>query len=154
MLSRRKTRQATVYNWFGSLYAGARLSPGESGRNEVYVQPYLGPGGKWQISTDGGAEPVWNPNGRELFYRNGDEMMAVDIMTQSAFTAGKLRLPCERQYVPGSFAVPMRNCDMSPDGQRFLIVKESEQQTGRPTQIVVVQNWFEELKHRVPARAK
>ena len=42
----------------------------ESGRFEIYVQPYPGPGGKWQISTEGGTEPVWNPNGRELFYRS------------------------------------------------------------------------------------
>ena len=49
----------------------------ESGRTEVYVQPYPGPGGKWQISTEGGTEPVWNRNGRELFYRTGDKMMAV-----------------------------------------------------------------------------
>jgi Tol biopolymer transport system component/tRNA A-37 threonylcarbamoyl transferase component Bud32 len=53
----------------------------ESGRYEVYVQPYPGPGGKWQISTEGGMEPVWNPNGRELFYRSGDKMMVVDIAT-------------------------------------------------------------------------
>jgi eukaryotic-like serine/threonine-protein kinase len=54
----------------------------ESGRYEVYVQPYPGPGGKWQISTEGGTEPIWNPNGRELFYRSGDKMMAVEITTQ------------------------------------------------------------------------
>ena len=61
----------------------------ESGRYEIYVQPYPGPGGKWQISTEGGTEPVWNPNGRELFYRSGDKMMAVDIATQPRFAAGK-----------------------------------------------------------------
>ena len=60
----------------------------ESGRYEIYVQPYPGPGGKWQISTEGGTEPVWNPNGRELFYRSGDKMMAVDITTQPGFAAG------------------------------------------------------------------
>jgi eukaryotic-like serine/threonine-protein kinase len=54
----------------------------ESGRLEIYVQPYPGPGGKWQISTEGGNEPVWNPNGRELFYRVADKMMGVDIATQ------------------------------------------------------------------------
>jgi eukaryotic-like serine/threonine-protein kinase len=61
----------------------------ESGRWEVYVQPYPGPGGKWQISTEGGIEPTWNPNGRELFYRSGDKMMAVDISTEPNFKAGK-----------------------------------------------------------------
>jgi Tol biopolymer transport system component len=65
----------------------------ESGRYEIYVQPYPGPGGKWQISTEGGAEPMWNPNGRELFYCSGDKMMAVDIATQPSFSAGKPRAP-------------------------------------------------------------
>jgi Tol biopolymer transport system component len=60
----------------------------ESGPFEVYVQPYPGPGGKWQILTEGGNEPVWNRNGRELFYRSGSKMMAVDIATQPGFAAG------------------------------------------------------------------
>ena len=61
----------------------------ESGRLEVYVQPYPGPGGKWQISTEGGAEPVWARDGQELFYRsiNGDRMMAVEITTDPTFSA-------------------------------------------------------------------
>ncbi len=69
---------------------GARFSPDgrwlayvsdESGRFEIYVQPFPGPGGKWQISNGGGIEPVWAKNGRELFYRNGDRMMDVEITT-------------------------------------------------------------------------
>jgi eukaryotic-like serine/threonine-protein kinase len=71
----------------------------ESDRWEIYVQPYPGPGGKWQISTDGGTEPVWNPNGRELFYRSGDKMMAVDIATQPGFAAGRPRVLFEGPYV-------------------------------------------------------
>ena len=61
----------------------------ESGRFETYVQPYPGAGGKTPISTDGGTEPVWNPKGRELFYRSGNKMMAVDIVTQPGFVASK-----------------------------------------------------------------
>jgi eukaryotic-like serine/threonine-protein kinase len=64
----------------------------ESGRYEIYVQAYPGPGGKYQISTEGGTEPLWNPNGRELFYRSGDKMMVVDITTQPSFTAGAPRM--------------------------------------------------------------
>ena len=122
----------------------------ESGRYEVYVQPYPGPGGKWQISTEGGTEPVWNPNGRELFYRSGDKMMAVDIATQPSFTFGKPRMLFEGQYQLSS--VPAVNYDVSPDGQRFLMIKASEQEQAGPTQINVVLNWFEELKRRVPAK--
>jgi eukaryotic-like serine/threonine-protein kinase len=118
----------------------------ESGRYEVYVQPYPGPGGKYQISTEGGTEPVWNPNGRELLYRNGDKMMAVDIATQPGFVAGRPRKLFEGPYKP---MVPTPDYDVSTDGQRILIIKENEQESA-PTQINVVLNWFEELKRRVP----
>jgi Tol biopolymer transport system component len=55
-------------------------SSDETGRREIYVQPYPGPGGKWPISADGGQEPVWNARGGELFFRNGNKVMAVDSM--------------------------------------------------------------------------
>jgi serine/threonine-protein kinase len=124
----------------------------ESGRFEIYVQPYPGPGGKWQISTDGGTEPMWNPNGRELFYRTGDKMVAVDIATESSFSAGKPRMLFELQYVPTPATLP--NYDVSPDGQRFLMLKPVEQAQAAPTQINVVLNWFEELKQKVPTGKK
>jgi serine/threonine protein kinase/Tol biopolymer transport system component len=119
----------------------------ESGRPEVYVQPYPGPGGKWQISTEGGGEPVWARNG-ELFYRSGNKMMAVETTTQPTFSPGKPRLLFEEQYVigPGGGAA----YDVTPDGQRFLMLKAAEQEQA-PTQINVVLNWFEELKRRVPS---
>jgi hypothetical protein len=120
----------------------------ESGRIEVYVQPYPGPGGKWQISTEGGTEPVWNPNGKELFYRSGNKMMAVDVTTQPSFSAGKPKMLFEGQYLPTPVTYP--DYDVSPDGQRFLMLKPVEQSATAPTQINVVQNWFEELKRRVP----
>jgi serine/threonine-protein kinase len=119
----------------------------ESGRYEIYVQPYPGPGGKWQISTEGGTEPAWNPNGRELFYRTGDKMMAVDIATKPGFTVGKPRMLFEGQYevTPGAFP----SYDVSSDGQRFLMLKSSESAQAAPTQINVVLNWSEELKQKV-----
>jgi Tol biopolymer transport system component len=123
----------------------------ESGRYEVYVQPYPGPGGKWQISTEGGTEPVWNPNGRELFYRSGDKMLAVDITTQPGFAAGNPRMLFEGPYELSP--VQIAQYDVSPDGQRFLMLKPSEQEAA-PTQINVVLNWFEELKRRVPTGNK
>jgi predicted Ser/Thr protein kinase len=121
---------------------------GEAGRNEIYVRPYPGPGGKYQISTEGGTEPVWNPKGRELFYRTGNKMMAVEVTTQGAFSAGKPRVLFEGAYVPTPRSLP--NYDVSPDGQRFLMLKATEQAQA-PTQINVVLNWFEELKRRVPS---
>jgi serine/threonine-protein kinase len=141
--------------------AGPRFSPdgrwlayvsNESGRYEVYVQPYPGPGGKWQISTEGGTEPAWNRNGRELFYRSGDKMMAVDIATQPSFAAGKPRMLFVGRYQPAPF--PIANYDVSADGNRFLMLKPSESTEAAPTQINVVLNWFEELKQKVPIGKK
>jgi hypothetical protein len=123
----------------------------ESGHYEVYVQPYPGPGGKREISTEGGTEPVWNPNGKELFYRSGDKMMSVVIDTQPGFAAGKPRMLFEGQYVPTPLTAPYY--DVSPDGQRFLMLKPAEQEQA-PTQINVVLNWFEELKQKVPTGKK
>jgi eukaryotic-like serine/threonine-protein kinase len=124
----------------------------ESGRSEIYVQPYPGPGGKWQISTEGGTEPLWNPTGRELFYRSGDKMMSVDIATRPSFAAGKPRMLFEGRYQPAPVLID--NYDVSPDGQRFLMLKPSESAETAPTQINVVLNWSEELKRRVPVGAK
>jgi Tol biopolymer transport system component len=117
----------------------------ESGRFEIYVQPYPGPGGKWQISTDGGAEPVWNRNGRELFFRSGTKMMAVDISTQPAFSAGTPKMLFDKQYVSTPIPQTFRYFDVSPDGQRFVMVKQGERAA---TPISVVLNWPADLKSR------
>ena len=122
----------------------------ESGRNEVYVQPYPGHGGKWQISTEGGAEPVWARNGRELFYREGNKMMAVEITTQPTFRAGTPTLLFEGQYWHQERML-RADYDTTPDGQRFLMIKEGERQEAA-RQINVVLNWFEELKRLVPTK--
>ena len=123
-------------------------SSDESGQREVYVQPYPGPGGKWQISTNGGHEPVWNPEGGELFYRSGSSMMAVALDMESGFTAGTPQILFEGPYVPTAFSFPFY--DVSADGQRFLMLAPVASQTGGATQIHVVLNWAEELKRLVP----
>jgi len=122
----------------------------ESGRFEIYVRSYPGPGGKYQISTEGGMEPVWNPKGRELFYRSGNKMKAVDVTTQGTFSAGKPRVLFEGSYVPTPRT--FQDYDVSPDGQRFLMLKPEQSQA--LTQINVVLNWFEELKQKVPTGKK
>jgi len=116
------------------------------------VQPYPGPGGKWQISTEGGTEPVWNSNGRELFYRSGRKMMAVEIATKPGFTAGKPRVLFEGEYLPTPGTFP--NYDVSHDGQRFLMIKPKDAGDAAPAQINVVLNWFEELKRLAPTGKK
>jgi serine/threonine-protein kinase len=125
----------------------------ESGRQEIFVQPYPGPGGKWQISTEGGNEPAWSRNGRELFFRSGSKMMAVEVTTQPTFSAGKPKVLFEGQYLAVTPGLTGTAFDVSPDGQRFLMVKETERATTN-AQINVVLNWSEELKRRVPAGNK
>jgi len=120
----------------------------ESGRYEIYVQAYPGPGSKLQISTDGGTEPVWNPNGRELFYRSGNKMMAVDVVSQPVFTASKPHVLFQGRFLPTPATSP--NFDVSRDGRRFLMVEAVEPEEQGPTQINIVFNWFEELKRRIP----
>ena len=116
----------------------------------MYVQPFPGPGAKHQISTDGGHVPAWSPDGRELFYRNGDKLMAVEIETQPMFRAGIPRLLFERRWNRGQFS--RGEYDISPDGKRFLMIKPVDPEESPPTQINVVLNWFEELKAKVPVR--
>ncbi|HLE81646.1 MAG TPA: hypothetical protein VJA25_10170, partial [Dehalococcoidia bacterium] len=118
----------------------------ESGRPEIYVQPFPGPGRKWTLSTEGGGSPFWAQNG-ELFYVSGNNLMAVDIQTQAAFRAGKPRLlfrVSPSLQAGGSFTF-----DVTPDGQRFLMVKLSELDLPA-TQLTIVQNWDEELKRLLP----
>jgi len=119
----------------------------ESGRWEIYVRPYPGPGGKWQISTEGGVEPAWNPKGRELFYRSGNKMMAVELNTQGTFSAGKPKMLFQGPYVPSPRS--FQDYDVSPDGQHFLMLKPDETQLSQ-FELRVVLNWAQEVTRRVP----
>jgi len=133
---------------------GARFSPdgrwlayssNESGRFDVYVQPFPGPGGKRQVSTEGGVEPVWSRNGKELFYRNGDKLMVMEATPGGAsFVAGKPRVLFDSPYFIFS-GYP--NLDVSADGQRFLMIREGGTED-LTAQLNLVVNWFEELKGR------
>jgi serine/threonine protein kinase/Tol biopolymer transport system component len=117
----------------------------ESGGDQVYVVPYPGPGGKSQVSLDGGASPHWNRNGRELFFRNGNKMMAVDVQTSPNFHAGTPKMLFETDASPA-----LLGWDVSPDGRRFLMTRPGATQTGQQPEMRVVLNWFEELRRRVP----
>ena len=123
----------------------------ETWQQEVYVQRFPTLGGKQTISTDGGRQPLWSPDGRELFYRAPSGMMVVPVETEPTFTAGTPDVLFETQYF---FAGPTRTYDLAPDGQRFLMVKDAAptDESGTPTQsqIVLVENWFDELERLVP----
>ncbi|MEE9231600.1 MAG: protein kinase, partial [Acidobacteriota bacterium] len=115
----------------------------ETGSGEVYVRPFPGPGGKWQMSAAGGANPVWALNGQELFYHARNAMMVVALETEPRFKAAKPRVLFTRLI--DEFA----GYAVAPDGQRFLMVDRTKAEA-RPDRIHIVQNWFEELNRLVP----
>ncbi len=120
----------------------------ERGQLQVYVSPYSEPEVKWLVSgEEGGAEPVWSPDGSELFYRSGDQMMVLSVQTEPTFNAGRPRVLFEESYLSSSISLGYQYYDISPDGQRFLMIKEVG---AGEAQINVVLNWFEELKRLVP----
>ena len=126
----------------------------QSGRNEIYVRPFPEVnGGRWQVSTGGGTQPLWARNGRELFYlTQAGRLMAVSIQQGRTFTFGNPQLVFDGQYVAPPEAG--RSYDVSPDGQRFLMIKDARP-TGEapsPPQLIVVLDWFEELKRLVPTK--
>ena len=134
---------------------GAQFSPDghwmayasdESGQMQVYVRPFPGPDRRWPVSTQGGTQPVWNRNGKEIFYRIGNKMMVVDVSGSADLTLSQPRQLFDQRYVFQN--VSLANYDVSPDGQRFVMVKD-EAGSGR---LNVVLNWTEELKRLVPTR--
>jgi Tol biopolymer transport system component len=126
------------------------------GRFEVYVQPFPELGDVHQVSTEGGASPLWHPNGRELFYRKGRVMISVPITTTGRiFGFGNPRTLFEGPYVmEGSDVGGGRSYALAPDG-RFLMMKEQKALEGGsgPTEIVVILNWIEELKRLLASEA-
>jgi serine/threonine-protein kinase len=131
----------------------AYCSP-ESGKPQVYVQAYPGPGAKVQVSSDGGTDPVWKRNGGELYYRYGDSMMAAPVSTGAAFSAGRPQELWRGHYSPGmgsSCGGPgptSSNYDVTADGKRFLMIKDDDQDSVTSTQVVVVLDWADELRRR------
>jgi serine/threonine-protein kinase len=115
------------------------------GKFQVYVQPYPAGDKVFQISTDFGEEPIWSPNGDELFYRNGDKWMVVSISTELEFSAGTPQLLFEGPYNN----VPGLSYDVAPDGQRFLVL-QPQYDDSNVRELHVVTNWFEELKQLAP----
>ncbi len=130
----------------------------ESGRFEIYVHPYPGPGPSVQISRGGGSHPAWSRDGREIFYRWGGKFFAVSIDSSGdRLTAGQpIELFDDKDYLAVS---PIRPYDVAPDG-RFLFIKWPDEATQSaavekvfPDRIRVVQNWFAELEALVPTES-
>jgi Tol biopolymer transport system component len=114
----------------------------ESGRSEVYVRGY-GQEGKWPVSAGGGSEPVWSPDGRELFFRNADALYSVPVHTAGSFSAGQPRVLLRGAFEPGVNGYP--NYDVAHDGTRFLVLKPPARREA-PLQIALAPSWRAELE--------
>jgi serine/threonine-protein kinase len=125
----------------------------ETGAEEVYVRPFPDGAPVVRVSPNGGAQPVWSPDGQHLFYtrRNPETdaqaVMVVDVETEPAFRPGQPRMLFEGPY---GGSIPIRSFDISPTGDRFVISEPIDPEPQPVTQINVVLNWFEELNERVP----
>ena len=125
----------------------------ESGRFEISVRPFPDVNrGHWQVSTGGGTRPLWAPSGQELFYIAPDGvLMGVRADPRGgSWSAGNPVKVLEGPYLTRGLR-DKRTYDVSTDGNKFLMVKQLANQAAAP-QIVVVQNWVEELKRLVPTR--
>jgi serine/threonine-protein kinase len=127
----------------------------QSGRAEVYVQSYPGPGARQQISVDGGSAPAWSRDGRELFYVTAPsvggqaaltKMMVVPVQLKPTFSAGSPRMLFQGRF--GTTA-NTRGYDVAPDGRRFLMVQQKDRPVIRLTDMIIVQNWLQELTQKV-----
>ena len=122
----------------------------ESGRFEVYVRPFPPEQpGRWQISPNGGQHPLWSRNGRELFFLAVDGMMvSVPVQPGSTFTQGNRShlFPAGQYYYNVA-----RNYDVSVDGRRFLMIKNTARSENRPA-IVVVNHWIDEVRAKMGGR--
>jgi hypothetical protein len=114
----------------------------ESGRAEIFVRPFPNDGARIQVSSNGGAEPVWDRTGRTLYYRTTEGIVATSVTTAAEFAIGARRLA-----LPGTNAPDATHpsYDITPDGKRFLVLRAAATET----KAVVVHNWGRELRERV-----
>ena len=137
----------------------------ESGKGEIFVRSFPDvTKGKWQVSTSGGNSPLWSPDGRELFYRSGDTTIAVDVETGPAFKHGNPKILFRGMYLSGTvLKIVTTPWDIHPNGKKFLMIKPPASAAGESAagkslaaapqpKIIVVTNWFAELKQRVPLK--
>jgi len=118
-----------------------------SSRPEVHVAPFPGPGARRQVSTDGGTEPLWSRDGRELFFQSGARLMSVDVAPGAEFSASPLRLVHEGRFLK---TINGNTCwSLTSDGKRFLRIRQVEPERAI-TSFELVLNWFAELKQRAP----
>ncbi|MEO8030314.1 MAG: protein kinase [Gemmatimonadota bacterium] len=116
-----------------------------SGREEVYVRPLAGAGGRLAVSNGGGGEPLWSPDGKRVYYRIGGRLLAAGITTSPALAVNSRDTLFEGPYLTDLYHP---NYDVAPDGRSFIMVRPVE----ATRQLVVVVNWLEELRRRTAGK--
>jgi serine/threonine-protein kinase len=126
----------------------------DSGQFEIWVRPYPEVNsGRWQVSTGGGTRSLWGPGGQELFYMSPTgAIMRVGVERSTSWAATTPATIVKAGIATGLAASPGRIYDISPDGQRFLVLKQASDPNTPPPQLIVVQHFDEELKRLVPAK--
>jgi hypothetical protein len=119
----------------------------ESGRPEVYARPYPGPGPPHLVSTQGGNHPLWSRDGREIFFVSGGALMSAAVRTSPTFAS---QPPRKLFDLPEEIVVGFAFYDVSPDGQRFVMIERDPVEL-RPLGLVIVPNWTAELRARIAA---
>ena len=140
----------TAFNeWAGRLSPDGRwmaYNSDESGRPEVYVQPFPGRGSKWLVSQGGGGfNAIWSRDGRRLYFRRGDQILETDVDTSSGFTLGTPRV-----LFSGRYLATGRDFDVSPDGARLVMMRNDDPRSTATLHVVL--NWWHALEARTRAR--
>jgi serine/threonine-protein kinase len=137
--------QSPAAEWAGRLSPDGRwmaYTSSESGRDEVYVRPFPGPGVKLLVSSGGGLNPIWSRDGRELFYRGGADLVAVSVETEAGLTIGKPTV-----MFAGRYRLSGRDFDVSPDGKRFVMMRNDDPRTSSSINLLL--NWRRALDARL-----
>jgi Tol biopolymer transport system component len=136
--------------WFGEFSPDGRwiaYDSNESGRSEIYLRPFPGPGGKWQVSTEGGTRPEWSRDGREIFYLENGKMMRVTVDSTKSLTVGRpeLLFPCDC-FDSG------RYYEVTPDAKHFVLIRNAQPESP-VTQVNLVLGWGAELERKMREKA-
>jgi serine/threonine-protein kinase len=129
-------------------------SSDESGRQELYVRPFPGPGGRWQVSTGGGSRPNWSRQRQELIFRVAGPLQQVLMVASYAVEGDSFRAEKPRHWSRGlvpAVGPASRPFDLHPDGERIAMVKGAESADEKRDHVVLVLNFFEELRRVAPA---
>ena len=135
----------------------AKLSPdgrflvylsNESGRYEIYVRPFPEGGGRTAVSTNGGTQPRWSRDGKEIFYVEGTTLVAVEVSTSPDFSVGSVTRLFEHRVLARQSGWPVAQYDVSADGRRFVFAAPVDEESEQEVSIRVVENWYEEFRGR------